>query len=70
MSAWLWVFTNRQVTVYTIQESRGHDVVVEILGKEFAGILASDCFAAYDHHELAAWLKQKCLGHHAQDLGL
>lgn len=46
LSAWLWVFTNRQVTVYAIKESRGHDVVVEILGKEFAGILASDSFVA------------------------
>src|SRR5262249_56700917 len=63
LSAWLWVFTNRQVTVYTIKESRGHDVVVEILGKEFAGILSSDGFSAYDHKALAQWLKQKCLGH-------
>ena len=68
LSAWLWVFTNRQVTVYTIKESRGHDVVMEILGKEFAGILVSDCFVAYDHHELAEWLKQKCLGHILKDL--
>lgn len=68
LSAWLWVFTNRQVTVYTIKESRGQDVVVEILGKEFAGILVSDCFVAYDHHELAEWLKQKCLGHILKDL--
>ena len=69
LSAWLWVFTNRQVTVYTIRESRGHDVVVEILGKAFAGILSSDCFSAYDHKALAAWLKQKGLGHILKDLG-
>ena len=68
LSAWLWVFTNREMTVYTIQESRGHEVVVEILGREFAGILVSDCFAAYDHQALAAWLKQKCVGHILKDL--
>lgn len=68
LSAWLWVFTNRQLTVYTIKESRGHEVVVEILGKEFAGILSSDCFAAYDHKALREWLKQKCLGHILKDL--
>ena len=63
LSAWLWVFTNRELTVYTIDRSRGHDVVVEILGREFRGVLVSDCFVAYDHHELAEWLKQKCVGH-------
>jgi transposase len=68
LSAWLWVFTNRQVTVYPIQESRGHDVVVEILGQECAGILVADCCVAYNHPELAEWLKQKCLGHLLKEL--
>lgn len=67
-AAWLWVFTNRHLTVYTIRESRGHEVVVEILGREFAGVLVSDCFTAYDHQALAAWLKQKCLGHLLKEL--
>jgi len=39
LSAWLRVFTNQETTVYTIRTSRGHDVVVDILGTEFAGIL-------------------------------
>ena len=41
LSAWLWVFTNRETTVYTIRHSRGHEVVVDILGAEFAGVLNS-----------------------------
>jgi transposase len=68
LSAWLWVFTNRDLTVYTIATGRGHEVVVQILGKEFAGILVSDCFTAYDHRALTAWLKQKCIGHLLKDL--
>lgn len=68
LSAWLWVFTNRDLTVYTIATSRGHEVVVEILGEAFAGVLISDCFTAYDHQALAAWLKQKCVGHLLKDL--
>jgi hypothetical protein len=32
LAAWLWVFTNRETTVYTIRSSRGHEVVVDILG--------------------------------------
>jgi len=68
LAAWLWVFTNRDLTVYTIETGRGHEVVVKILGETFAGVLVSDCFTAYDHQALAAWLKQKCVGHLLQDL--
>jgi transposase len=68
LSAWLWVFTNQEVTVYTIADNRSHAVVLDILGREFAGVLVSDCFTAYDHHALADWLKQKCLAHLLKDL--
>lgn len=68
LSAWLWVFTGQTITVYAIEKSRSHQVVVNILGQEFAGVLVSDCFLAYDHHALAAWLKQKCLSHLLKDL--
>lgn len=68
LSAWLWVFTSEKLTVYTIETSRGHEVVLDILGKEFKGILVSDCFLAYDHQSLKNWLKQKCLSHFLKDL--
>ena len=68
LSAWLWVFTSQKITVYTIETSRGHEVALQILGKEFKGVLVSDCFLAYDHHELEDWLKQKCLSHLLKDL--
>ena len=68
LAAWLWVFTHRDVTVYTIAQGRGHEVVVKILGEAFAGILVSDCFTAYDHRALVTWLKQKCIGHLLKDL--
>ena len=68
LSAWLWVFTNRETTVYTIRQSRGHEVVVDILGTEFAGVLNSDCFLAYDAKALDDWLKQKCVGHLLRNL--
>ena len=68
LAAWLWVFTNQEVTVYTIADNRSHDVVLEILGEAFEGVLASDCFAAYDHKDLADWLKQKCVGHLLKNL--
>jgi transposase len=68
LSAWLWVFTNQEITVYAIRDNRSSDVVVEILGKQFKGILASDCFLAYDDKRLKDWLKQKCLSHLLKDL--
>ena len=68
LSAWLWVFANQEVTVYTIRDNRSSDVVLEILGKKFTGTLVSDCFVAYDNQRFADWLKQKCLSHLLKDL--
>lgn len=59
-SAWLWVFADEHATLYRIRRSRAHGVVVEVLGEEFAGVLVSDCFLAYDPLPFA---KQKCLAH-------
>ena len=68
LPAWLWVFTNQEATVYVFRDNRSSDVVVEILGEKFKGILASDCFLAYDDKRLSDWLKQKCLSHLLKDL--
>jgi transposase len=59
-NAWLWVFTESEITVYVIDVSRGHEVVEQVLGKEFAGVLGCDCFLAYDP---LACDQQKCLAH-------
>ncbi len=59
-SAWLWVFADEHATLYRIRPSRAHEVVVDVLGEEFAGVLVSDCFLAYDPLPFA---KQKCLAH-------
>lgn len=68
LSGWLWVFANADATVYTIADNRSSDVVVEMLGEKFSGILASDGFRAYDEKRLKEWLKQKCLAHLLRDL--
>jgi transposase len=68
LSAWLWVFSQQEVTVYTIKHSRGHEVVLDILGARFAGVLVSDCFLAYDAKALDGWLKQKCVAHLLRNL--
>jgi transposase len=58
--AWLWVFTNQAVTVYTIDPTRAHEVVERVLGEAFDGVLGCDCFPAYDP---LPYRQQKCLGH-------
>ncbi len=66
--SWLWVFTHPKATLYAIRDNRSSDVVVEILGKTFPGILASDGFRAYDEKRLSEWPKQKCLAHLLRDM--
>jgi transposase len=68
LSAWLWVFTHRDLTVYTIRANRSSDVVLDILGQHFSGILTSDGLLSYDDRRLKDWLKQKCLSHLLKDL--
>ena len=68
LSAWLWVFTHRDLTVYTIRANRSSDVVLDILGEHFSGILTSDGLLSYDDRRLKDWLKQKCLSHLLKDL--
>jgi hypothetical protein len=58
---WLWVFTNRKFTFYVVDRSRGRDVVDDVLGHSYAGILVSDCLSAYEHLNCR---QQKCYAHH------
>ena len=59
-SAWLWVFADEHATLYRIRPSRGHEVVVEVLGEDYEGVLVSDCFLAYDPLKFT---KSKCAAH-------
>jgi len=43
-------------------------VVVDVLGKDFTGVLTSDRAKAYDHKALKNWLKQKCIAHLLRNL--
>jgi hypothetical protein len=58
---WLWVFTNQKLTLYRVDRSRARDVVEDVLGNDYAGILVSDCLAAYEH---LGCRQQKCHAHH------
>jgi transposase len=58
---WLWVFVSALSTVYVQRPSRGFDVVEEVLGKDFAGLLGHDGWAPYD--KLNEATHQQCLAH-------
>jgi hypothetical protein len=58
---WLWTFTTADATVYHVDHSRGRQVVLDLLGADFAGILVSDCLASYEN---LPYRMHKCIGHH------
>lgn len=63
LSSWLWVFSSKDVTIYTIRTgvgARGHEVPEEILGPDFDGYLIVDGLKSYDVLEVA---KGRCNGH-------
>ena len=63
LNAWLWVFTNKELTIYTIRtgaKARGADVPKEILGPDFDGYLIVDGAKAY---QCLQYTKGQCNGH-------
>jgi len=63
VNAWLWVFSNKDITIYAIRTgpgARGHEVPEEILGPDFDGFLIVDGFKAYD---VLSCAKGQCNAH-------
>jgi hypothetical protein len=60
VNAWLWVFSSKDVTIYAIRRSRGHDVPEDILGHDFDGYLIVDGWQSYDVLDYA---KGRCNAH-------
>ena len=44
---WLWIIGNEDAAYYTIDKSRGKDVVHRLLGEVFLGLLIVDGWKAY-----------------------
>src|SRR5262249_32567273 len=44
---WTWCFRADLYTVFKIDPTRSADVLIEVLGAEFDGVLGCDCFSAY-----------------------
>src|SRR3989344_4250865 len=43
----LWAFTNENITLYVIRKSRGKNVIEEVLGGNYNGIIGSDGWTSY-----------------------
>jgi transposase len=66
---WTWCFRASLYTLFRIDPTRGADVLIDVLGAEFDGVLGCDYFSAYRryHREFGVEL-QFCLAHLIRDV--
>ena len=66
---WTWCFRASLYTLFKIDTSRGSQVLVEVLGNEFSGVLGCDYFSAYRKY-MSDFnvLVQFCLAHLIRDV--
>jgi transposase len=64
--AWLWVAVTTGVSVFVVRLSRGGQVVRELLGETFGGILVTDRWSAYNWYAVR-W-RQLCWAHLLRDI--
>jgi hypothetical protein len=66
---WTWVFKADLYVLFHIDKSRGSEVLIEVLGKEFDGILGCDYFSAYRKYMKDFNVTvQFCLAHLIRDI--
>jgi transposase len=66
---WTWCFRAQLYTLFRIHKSRGSEVLVEVLGKEFNGVLGCDYFSAYRKYMRKFDVRvQFCLAHLIRDV--
>lgn len=63
---WMWVATSADVCVLLLAPSRSSAEVQSLLGKDFDGIVSSDCWSAYNRQRARG--KQKCCAHIGREL--
>ncbi len=67
---WLWVFVTGTFAFFTLQASRGSQVLRQVLGELYDGIIICDRFSAYIkyHQDRVCGLLQLCWAHIIRDL--
>src|SRR4051795_7520890 len=66
---WTWCFRAALYTLFKIDPTRSGDVLIEVLGAEFDGVLGCDYFSSYRrYHRECGVLLQFCLAHLIRDV--
>jgi len=66
---WTWCFRAPGYAVFKVSPSRGSEVLLEVLGREFEGVLGCDFFSAYRKYMRVCDIRvQFCLAHFIRDL--
>ena len=66
---WTWVFKAELYVLFKIDKSRGSKVLIEVLGKEFDGVLGCDYFSAYRKYmKDFGIMVQFCIAHLIRDI--
>jgi transposase len=66
---WTWCFRAQCYTLFHIDKSRGSEVLIEVLGTEFNGVLGCDYFSAYRKYmRKFNVLVQFCMAHLIRDV--
>jgi len=66
---WTWCFRANLYTLFKIDPTRSADVLIEVLGAEFDGVLGCDYFSSYRRYQRECGvLLQFCLAHLIRDV--
>ena len=66
---WTWCFRGDAYTLFKIADTRGSKVLIDILGKDFAGVIGCDYFSAYRKYmKDFDVLVQFCIAHLIREL--
>ena len=65
LNGYIWSVSTPTVRYYEYHHSRAGDVVKQLIGSDFAGVLGSDFYAGYNTHE---GLHQRCWVHFLRDI--
>lgn len=65
INGYIWSVSTKSIRYYEYHHSRAGEVVKELIGEEFGGVLGSDFYAAYNSHQ---GLHQRCWVHYLRDV--
>jgi transposase len=65
INGYIWSVNTPQIRYYEYHHSRAGEVVKQLIGDEFAGVLGSDFYAGYNVHR---GLHQRCWVHYSRDI--